>query len=279
MEQQAIREYLLGQLSSEQLSEFEERLLTDDDVLQELEIVEDEMVDEYLREELTPADRAGFESHFMAAPQHCEKLAFARAFRKSLTNRVGLPGQATSSAQPAEPAVGEASGSEASRVRTPGRKKSWFTFFGIQNPALGYATAVALVLVLVGISWVVWNRATVPRDPGRVHSVVLASGLTRDVSEGPRKVSVPANTDTLRLQLIIPQNHYTSYEATLAGADGVELTTQSNLISGAVDDQSAVIFDIPANLLPPGDYRVKLSGQNSGGSTVPVASYSFRVLK
>lgn len=275
-EQQTIREYLLGQLPGEQQSNFEERLLTDDDVFQELEIVEDELVDEYLREELTPADRAGFESHFMAAQEHRDKLSFARAFRKSLTNRVGLP--TPSPAQPAEPGVREASGTEASPVRTPGRKKSWFKFFGIQNPALGYATAAALVLVVVGISWVVWKRAIAPRDPGRVQSVVLASGLTRDVSEGPRKVSVSADTDTLRLQLILPDNRYQSYEATLVGADGVELTTKSNLITGAVDDQSAVIFDVPANLVPPSDYRVKLNGATSDGNTTPVATYSFRVL-
>lgn len=277
-EQQTIREYLLGQLPGEQQSHFEERLLTDDEVFQELEIVEDELVDEYLRDELTPAARAGFESHFMAAPAHREKLTFARAFRKSLTNKVGLPGQAPSPAQSAEPRVGDASGMEAPPVRPPGRKKSWFEFFGIRNPALGYATAAALVLVVVGISWVVWRRASEPRDPGRVLSVVLTTGLTRDVSEGPRKVLVSADTDTLRLQLIIPDNRYQSYEAALVASDGVELTTKSNLITGAVDDQSTVIFDVPADLVPPGDYRVKLSGFNAEGRAESLASYSFRVV-
>lgn len=274
-EQQTIREYLLGQLAGEQQSHFEERLLTDDDVFEELEIVEDELVDEYLREELTPADRAGFESHFMAAQEHRDKLAFARAFRKSLTNKVGLPGQAPSPAQPAEPGVGEASGTEASTVRTPSRKKSWFTFFGIQNPALGYATAVALVLVVVGISWVVWRRATAPRDPGRVLSVVLTSGLTRGDGEGA-SVRVPHETDTLRLQLILSDNRYKSFEAILLDGDGRALTTQSNLTAETVNGQPAVIFDVPANLVPPGDYRMKLSGLNSDGQPVPVASYSFR---
>ena len=271
-EQQTIREYLLGQLPGEQQSDFEERLLTDDDVFQELEIVEDELVDEYLREELTPADRAGFESHFMAAPEHRDKLTFARAFRKSLKNKVGLPGQAPSPAQPAEPGVGEAP-----VVRTPDRKKSWFKFFGVQNPALGYATAAALVLVVVGTSWVVWRRTSAPRDPGRVLSVVLTAGLTRGDGERVTSVRVPPDTDTLRLQLTLSDNRYNSYEATLLDGEGRALTAQSNLTAETVNGQLAVSFDVPANLVPPGDYRVKLNGATSDGNTVPVASYSFRV--
>lgn len=276
-EQQTIREYLLGQLSSEQLSEFEERLLTENDLFEELEIGEDELVDEYLREELTPADRAGFESHFMAAPEHREKLNFARAFRKSLTNRVGLPDQAPSPAQSAEPRVVEDSGQEAPAVLAPA-KKSWFEFLGIRNPAFGYATAAALVLIVVGVSWVVWRRTSAPRDPGRVHSVVLASGLTRGDGEAPKKVAVSADIDTLRLQLLLPDNRYQSYEATLLDPEGRALTTPPNLTTETVNGQPAVTFDIPANLLPPGDYRVKLSGLNPDGSTVAAASYSFRVL-
>ena len=278
-EQQTIREYLLGQLSSEQQSQFEERLLTDDGIFEELEIIEDELVDEYLSADLTDADRQSFESHFLASPEHREKLNFARAFRKSLTNRVRLPDQAPSPAQPAEPRVGEDMGTETPAVRAPSRKKSWFRFFGIQNPALGYATAAALVLVVVGSSWVVWRRATAPRDPGRVHTVVLASGLTRDIGEGATSIRVPPDTDTLRLHLILSDNRHTSYEATLLDADGSTLTTQSNLRTETVEGQTPIIFDIPANLLSPGDYRVKLSGVSTSGVTESLPSYAFRVVK
>lgn len=277
-EQQTIREYLLGQLPSEQQSQFEERLLTDDDVFEELEIVEDELVDKYLHAELTDKDRRSFESHFMAAPEHREKLSFARAFRKSLTNRVGLPDQAPVPAQPTEPRVGGASGQEAPNIRESRGRKSWFEFFGMRNPALGYATAAALVLIVVGISWVVWKRSSALRDPGRVHSVVLASGLTRGDAEGSNRVRVPTDTDTVRLQLVLTDNRYQSYEATLLGAEGSALTTQSNLTTAGGGDQRAVIFDVPANLVPPGDYRVKLNGITADGHTTGVGSYSFRVL-
>lgn len=276
-EQQTIREYLLGQLPSEQQSQFEARLLSDDDVFEELEIVEDELVDEYLHAQLTDEDRQSFESYFMASPEHREKLTFARAFRKSLTNKVGLTTQAPAP-ELADPQVGEDSRTEEPAVREPDRKKSWFEFLGIQNPTLGYATAAALIIIVVGISWVVWKRNSAPRDPGRVLSVVLTSGLTRDVSEGPRKIPVTADTDTLRLQLIIPESPYSSYEATLVDAAGVELTTKSNLTKETLDDQRVVIFDVPANLVPPGDYRVKLNGATVDGNTTPFASYSFRVL-
>src|ERR1051325_3474947 len=82
-DQTIIKQYLLGELSDDaQRQQVEQRLLTDDDFFQELEISEDELIDQYLAGTLTPAERRNFESHFLAAPERRRKLGFARALSK-----------------------------------------------------------------------------------------------------------------------------------------------------------------------------------------------------
>src|ERR1041384_6033454 len=82
-DQTTVRQYLVGEVSDEaQRQQVEERLLTDGDFFQELEITEDELIDQYLTGALTADERRNFESHFLAAPERQRKLSFARALRK-----------------------------------------------------------------------------------------------------------------------------------------------------------------------------------------------------
>ena len=273
-QQQTIRDYLLGSLLGEQQARFEELLLTSDAVYEELVIVEDELIDEYLREELPASDRESFESHFLAAPEHQEQLRFARTF----TKYVG----AESAVRPQEsPAV---SLSERETIEFPQPKTSlptksrWFGFLPVRNPVYGYALAAALVLVVVGVTWLGWrNLNSGPRDPGRVLSFVLTPGLSRGDAEGSNKLTVPGDTGTVRLQLLLPENRHESYEASLVDAEGRTLTTNKNLPKQLVNGQPGVVLDVPASLVSAGDYGVKLSGVNPDGNSESVASYSFRI--
>lgn len=272
-QQQTIRDYLLGSLLAEQQAQFEERLLTSDQVYEELVIVEDELIDEYLREELPASDRESFESHFLAAPEHQEKLRFARTFRKYVA--------AESAVRPQEDA---APLSERETIEFPQPKISRptqsraFGFLPFRNPIYGYAMAAALVLVVVGVTWIGWrNLNSGPRDPGRVLSFVLTPGLSRGDAEGGNRLRVPADTDTVRLQLLLPENRHESYEASLVNAEGRTLTTNRNLPKQLVNGQPGVVLDVSASLMPAGDYRVKLNAVNPDGNSENVAGYSFRI--
>jgi tetratricopeptide (TPR) repeat protein len=81
-EEEAIKQYLLGQLSEEEQTPLEERLLTDDDFFERLNMAEDELIDEYLADRLGPDDRQEFNGHFMIAPERQQKLRFSKALRK-----------------------------------------------------------------------------------------------------------------------------------------------------------------------------------------------------
>jgi hypothetical protein len=267
IEQQNIREYLLGRLPREQQAQFEERLLTSDEVYEELVIVEDELVDQYLREELPASDRESFESHFIAAPEHQAKLRFARTFRKYVATE-GPKYEVAADERIAEVPPMQA-------IRPAPR---WLGFLPIRSPIYGYAMTAAVVLVAVGISWIVWrNLNSGPRDPGRVLSVVLTPGLSRGDAEGGNRLTVPADTGTVRLQLLMPENRHESYEAALVNAEGRTLTTSRNLPKELVNGQPGVVLDVAASVMPAGDYRVKLNGVNPDGNSESVASYSFRI--
>lgn len=272
-QQQTIRDYLLGSLLAEQQAQFEERLLTSDQVYEELVIVEDELIDEYLREDLPASERESFESHFLAAPEHQEKVRFARTFRKYVA--------AESAVRPLEGAaipLSERETVEFPRPKTRPTKSRWFDFLPIRNPIYGYAMAAAVLLVVVGVAWIASrNLNSGQRDPGRVLSFVLTPGLSRGDAEGGNRLTVPANTDTVRLQLLMPENRHEWYEASLVNAEGRTLTANKNLPQQLVNGQPGVVLDVAASLMPAGDYRVKLNGVNPNGNSESLASYSFRI--
>ena len=86
-EQTAVRQYLLKQLSQAEQEAFELRLLTDEALSEELEIVEDELIDEYLANELSKEERVSFEETFLAHPERRRKLKGGRALNRYLGTR------------------------------------------------------------------------------------------------------------------------------------------------------------------------------------------------
>lgn len=83
-EQNAIRRYLLKQLSAAEQEDIEFRLLTDETFAEEVEFVEDELIDEFLAEELSASDRASFEEVFLAHHGRQRKLETTQAMKRYL---------------------------------------------------------------------------------------------------------------------------------------------------------------------------------------------------
>ena len=83
-EQNAVRQYLLNQLSGADQQAFELRLLTDEAFSEELEIVEDELIDAYLANELSKDERSSFEETFLAHPERLRKLKAGQALKRHI---------------------------------------------------------------------------------------------------------------------------------------------------------------------------------------------------
>jgi len=83
-ETNAVRRYLLKQLSDSERETVELRFLSDETFAEELEFVEDELIDEYLAGELSHEERLSFEETFLAHPERQRKLEAGQALKRYL---------------------------------------------------------------------------------------------------------------------------------------------------------------------------------------------------
>jgi hypothetical protein len=104
---------------------------------------------------------------------------------------------------------------------------------------------------------------------------VLATGLLR--SEGSMtRIAIPPDAPLIRLRLELPGVDYPLYRAVLYDAGGEEIWAQSKLSAQAGDGRASVTLLLPARLLPPGDYQLKLSGTDGTELLESVATCAFR---
>jgi hypothetical protein len=79
----------------------------------------------------------------------------------------------------------------------------------------------------------------------------------------------------LRLQL--RGDDYVSYRAMLLSSDGSELWQADNLQMKTDAGNRLISFGVPARLLPPGTYKVKVSGVLPDGKVEDLQGYQFTV--
>lgn len=85
------RQYLLGSLSDEDKSRFEEAYFEDDELFEEIEIAEGELVDAYVRDELSAGDRNKFETSLINSPRLAQRVEFARSLKKTAGSSAAVP--------------------------------------------------------------------------------------------------------------------------------------------------------------------------------------------
>ena len=128
VQQQSIRQYLLGApLEADQQQLIEERLMTDDELCEQIEIVEDELIEQFLAGELSASERVQFEEAFLSTAERREKLRVARALNAYVMKQ----------AAPA-PAVDVADARKV--IHVP---------FWSRRPAVAYVGLAAAVLVIL----------------------------------------------------------------------------------------------------------------------------------
>jgi hypothetical protein len=126
-----LRRYALGALSEEEHVAIEQQYFADGDALEQLAIVEDELIEDYLEDQLDTETRERFERHYLSTPGH-------RA-RVSVMRRVIATARAAEHA--AERPAPRESRESHSPIATTARASRWSPF---QQAAL--AASIALVL-------------------------------------------------------------------------------------------------------------------------------------
>lgn len=268
---EVIRQYLLGLAPEEELTAVDERLVTDPEFYDELLIVESELIDQYLSNELSAAERASFESHFLISRERQQQLSFARSFHNYiLENAPELD---------SEPSVAEVPERSPDVPKPPPKPapQPWYHFFlPVRNPTVAYALMLGVLLVVAGITW--WRlKDRSPEGPGVTYAVSLVPGTTRGVEDGSKKISIPPGTGTVELKAQLLRENYDSYRAICLDENGAEVMRSDNLQPKTESGIRYVSVGIRAGLLPPGNYSLRISGRESDGRFEDLPVYRFQI--
>ena len=150
-EEMLLFKYLLGNLSEEEQVRIEDRAFADADYRVVLEATEADLIDAYVRGELSASERRAFEQRFLVSPQRRKKVTFARDLF-----RVTAEAKAVESLSPTRLSAWQA------LVRL---FRGW-------NPALQFAAGLAAVIFVVGASWLTVENSA-------MRSRVAAAGNSR----------------------------------------------------------------------------------------------------
>jgi hypothetical protein len=243
-----LRRYLLGDLAPGACESVERPLFSRDEIFWErLRLVEDELIDDYTRGALGADDRDRFEGHFLRTDERRAKLALARALADHVERREAA------------------------------RRRAW-DWLRRPRSAPGWAVAAAALLLIAVLPVFLW-RVGPPRLPQGTINVWLSAGLVRDVGGAIERVRIPPGCQVVRLRLEPGVPAHGGYRATVSDVTGDELWSQGGLSATPVEGRTAVTLTVPCDLLPEGDYYVRLHGVLPGGEATPVGRYDFRVLR
>ena len=312
-----IARYLLGDLPEEQQVAIEDRAFADKDYLALVTAVENDLIDEYVRHELTTTERQQFERQFLASAERRKRVEFAKALAR-------VP------AIPERTVVSE-------RAQWSWRD-SLYAFISGLNPAARFAMAAVILLLLVGGAWLLTETlrlrrqltqlqaqnqarqnelqqqveaerrrgeelnarltqeqqqreqseeslrqlsetgdATNPPPRPIVAALTLLPGLSRGGGDKARLV-MPEAARLVRLQIgIDPDEPYKTFAVELRTAAGRQVWTRENLSARTRGRTHAVSLTLPAAALKSGDYELRLSGRKEAGESEDVGFYYFDV--
>jgi len=238
-DQTRIREYLLDKLSDDEREKIEERLMVEDALFEELEILKGELVEEYREGELTGRDRESFEAGFLSSADGRQRQLFAVAIdaleRHRQPQRVGF----------------------LERVSAFFRKPEWAI------PSVALAAVIIAALIWISIR----------QQPARYVAVILtSSAVTRSTDDvSYPTIPLPADARELRVSLALPQpatpgTHYrivldnrhdqTSLQPSAQDANSVSVVIPAQQVRAGL--YALVIYEIKADGTErqiPGSYK------------------------
>ena len=309
--------YLLGTLSEEERSQFEERYFSDDAEFEEIEIAEDELIDKYVRNELSTPDNERFEQALARSPRLMDRVQTARVFADRL--------RASDTIAPASPVV--------EQTRDLHEKRSWWSNLFGSSATPQFALAFSVLLLLIGglallFGWLRLNEQSIqlanqqaaleqrqrelnkqaadlknqleqlanssspvtptetpnhietptPQSGRSFVAMILSPGGTRG-GGSESTIHIPPGTQYVRMTLNVRDTDYSSYNAVVRIAEQTPISSSSRLTLQRTRSGAVVVFSIAANRLQPGDYVVELSGRTPTGTSESVDEYQFRIVK
>jgi hypothetical protein len=230
-----VRRYLLGELPEEEAQRLEEEYFADDARFGELLAAEDDLIEQYLREGLDSADRARFESRFLATARGRQKVALASVLQHpQQPRRVAWGGILAAAAAVIVVITG------AMVYRELGTLQRRIEQLERERTALRNEIA---------------NR---PAAPLPIFAIILSAGERR--SGQASTLVLPRDPAIVETRMLLgPNDRAANYTATLQTVEGRSLWSASSLQPRATDGRQMVVASIPSSALAPGTYVISLS--------------------
>ena len=272
VDKQEMRNYLLGTLEVDRRAALEERILSDPQFYEELLVSEEDLIDQYLGNKLSPSERQQFETYFLITAERQNNLRFGRLLRRYLDS------------QPA-PVSSEEIPVAVRRTETHAPAKTFLPFaagsFGRTAAIAMSAAVVAAVGIILVLCWIS-SRKTQPQvvqnDSSQFVRVPLTPGTLRSGEIATQHVSVPPRGARVRLEMEVSNSNFHNYKSELL-RENDPVQTGNQLQSEKKGEQHIVPWTIGGEVLSPGDYQVRLSGVLDSGQDEFIDNYTFRVVK
>lgn len=265
----AMARYLLGRLTGRNLARFEAQLAADDGLLARVSEVEQELIRDFLRGQLSWWDRRKFRQRLKSSLDLQEKTDAAGLLIAALSGKA------------------EAAG----RLAERGRERMQFPPFG----GFSRLAAVAGAVVLCALAWLTVDDLRVRREVAGLRSrpsptsaaseplfsFLLSPVLVKGDAQTPRRIRLVGNAGRVRLRLEVPRLvDFREFRAVLRVIDGgFEVWSGAVGVAGMTPARGFAEADVPVASLPVGDYILYLSGLTPGGKWEDVESYSFGVTR
>lgn len=299
-----LRAYFLGELKVEEVIRLENEYLGDEAKYAELRQAENDLLDDFARNVLSPNSRKSFEENYLNSPFRRQRLEFAQTLAEYLRKE--------------------------SVQKTEKTGFAWWDIFSFWKMGVAFAS---LLLLLLGGIWVLKNSTQLPSNEVAVsqtpetlpdltpqvsptiekaptkptantnqinttsptpvptpkpsvsptpekakanQTIVLALSMVgmRDGGKTPQAI-LDKETKNVFLRLNLAETNSKVLQIKIADADGNTVYQVKNVRASG----KTVNVNLLANLLKTDDYVVEIFAANSDGEAEKISNYNFRVIK
>ena len=241
------------------------------------QIEDQEIIERYVRNRLEPEERKAFEEHFFGCDDCFEKLQAAERFVAGIRDAAerGLLAEDTTAGTPAWRTASwwiPAFGLSAVAVLILASMTGWLYF--IQMPKMrGQLSQSAEDLRVAQEERAALEQQLQGSVQAEANVPLVMLQATRDTQAPPTEATLPAGAPRLVLWIDLGSSRFTAYRLEIYGADDKLLDTLEHLTRNSY---GALAASLPAERLQPGNFRIKLSGEEPPPASL-LAEYRLRI--
>jgi hypothetical protein len=302
--EQVLLRYLLGELSENEQEQIEQSYFTDEALFEHLGVVEDELIDNYVRNGLSTLQREQFEKNFLCSPERHGRVELAEILQEFAARNSTRRIASSLEKNPARPALAKLASSwlpmaamvllaigsgllliDRSRLKSDldsarnQREELEKEKIALQQQAAERdARNQALALELERANDIAPREKSDRTSSTSVVAILLTSGFSRGGADS-QTLSISPSVQIVRLKLAVFEDGQKRYKVFVKDVDGREVWNVTGLKALTSREGRTVELKLPAKKLAEKDYIVTLKEVASTGAEYTVAEYPLRVLR